>query len=126
MVIPIPTRRQRVERIKKDWGYEHVIANDNKYCLKVLQLTPGKQSSLHYHAKKDEMFLVVFGSCWLEVGKRRRHLIEGCFQRIRPGTPHRLSFPKSQKGIGCLLVEVSTIHDDSDVFRIEKSGPCNA
>jgi len=125
MLIPVPSRQQHVDRIQKKWGYEHVIVNNDKYCCKVLQLMRGKQSSLHYHPKKDELFYIVFGHCTLEYGKRKRKLCEGNFQRLRPGVAHRFSLSRKAGVIGCLIVEVSTKHDDSDVVRIEPSGICS-
>jgi mannose-6-phosphate isomerase-like protein (cupin superfamily) len=110
-----------VEIIHKLWGEEHVMVNEPEYCLKKLLLAPGHQSSLHYHRKKKETFFVEAGSCRLELHKKNgvqiHNLVEGRVVTITPGTPHRIY---EASGL-CILIEVSTHHDDLDVVRLEES-----
>lgn len=102
--------------IPKVWGYEKWLENNNKYCCKLLSLNNGYQGSLHYHKNKDEMFLVTKGHVRLEKDDKVLHLREGSFIRLTPGTVHRF------RGIeDSLIIEVSTHHDERDVYRIEKS-----
>ena len=43
--------------VSKGWGWEERILN----CGKRLFVKKGKQCSLHYHAQKDETFLIIYG-----------------------------------------------------------------
>ena len=104
------------ERVDKLWGFEDVLYNGD-YCIKVLNLNPDYQSSLHYHPTKHETFLVILGECDMQVGEVTKRFVRGDYQVIPPGTPHRF------RAIGglCLVVEASSHHDDADVVRIEES-----
>jgi mannose-6-phosphate isomerase len=115
-------------RIEKLWGWEDIVHN-NIYCMKMLYLRPGFQSSMHYHPKKDETFLVVNGCCDLEVADgwnygdplysmiQTLRMVPGDSRHLRPGTPHRFRAVND----GCMIVEASTPHSDTDVVRIEPS-----
>src|SRR5216684_4232866 len=58
--------------VEKVWGSEQWLRNDDKYCMKILTLKAGYQSSLHMHKVKVETFLVVSGAVKLEVIKGYR------------------------------------------------------
>ena len=45
--------------IKKDWGAEVHIANNNNYCLKYLIFFKDKQFSFHVHSLKTELCIIV-------------------------------------------------------------------
>jgi rfaE bifunctional protein kinase chain/domain len=102
--------------VPKVWGFEKWLENNDKYCSKLLSLNKGYQCSLHYHKIKDEMFLVAKGHIRLELGDKVLHLKENNFIRIPPGTHHRFRGLEDSE-----ILEVSTHHDDSDSYRIEKS-----
>jgi len=126
MMIPIPNSEQEVKRVEKVWGREHWITNTKYYCLKLLALTPGMSSSLHYHRRKRETFWVLSGECDIQIGKRKsgiRHMIPGSFITIEPGLIHRFFNKPDSTGEVCLIAEASTFHDDDDVLRLEPSGP---
>lgn len=114
--------------VDKLWGREQWLTNNDKYCMKILYLQPGYQSSLHYHEHKDETFLVIDGAVTLEVmhgyklGKENaplHRMVLGPlnFHRLSPGTPHRFSAIKGE----AVIVEASTPHSDADVVRLEES-----
>src|SRR6266403_5927797 len=104
-------------RVTKLWGTEDIIENSDLYCMKLLRLQPGFQSSLHYHLNKDETFLVIYGVCDLEVAGTTRRMVVGDHQRIQPLTEHRFRAVNDL----CCVVEASTYHDDEDVIRLEES-----
>jgi D-lyxose ketol-isomerase len=112
------------EVIKKVWGTEEVYVNEPEYCFKILRLNRGFQSSLHYHKKKKETFLVRYGTCTLEVHKkdvRQLHqLSTGDSFVLQPGQPHRF-WVEATAADNCVVYEVSTHHDDDDVVRLEES-----
>lgn len=108
-------------RIDKEWGFEQVICNTEHYCSKFLHVKPGFQCSLHYHTLKDETFYVLDGECTLQtacIDPFPQTLSRGQSRHIPPGLPHRFASKE-----GCILLETSTHHEDSDVVRIEPSGP---
>ncbi len=50
--------------VNKSWGNELWVVNDkeNDYCGKILEIDPGKGTSLHFHSNKHETFFVLDGS----------------------------------------------------------------
>lgn len=108
--------RESAYAVTKLWGKETWLENNEKYCCKILTLKKGFQCSLHRHAVKDEMFLVIDGHVRLEAGERVLEMREGHFVRIQPGVLHRF------RGIeDSTIIEVSTHHDDADSYRVEES-----
>lgn len=112
------------EYIAKLWGMEEVLVNNDKYCSKLLWITPGFQCSLHYHDIKHETFVAMDGLTRVEYyidGKQTETILVGWRRDVLtlpPKTPHRFW---SMGGQGSLLLEVSTPHSDADVTRIEPS-----
>lgn len=108
-------------RVDKVWGFEQIVVNTPLYCAKFLHVQPGKKCSLHYHKIKDETFYVLDGECGMQTSLVAPVPIpvmhKGQGQYIPPGLPHRFSSER-----GCILLEVSTHHDDADVVRLEPSG----
>ena len=116
-------------KVKKLWGLERWLHNDDKYCMKVLEIEPGWQSSMHYHRTKEETFLVVQGKIKLEImphyrrspdfGDAVRKIYLQPFQAytLEPYTPHRFT----AIGARAIVVEASMLHDDGDVVRLEES-----
>lgn len=107
---------ESIDAVPKLWGYEKWLENNDKYCCKLLSINKGYQCSLHYHKEKDEMFFVTKGHVRLESDGEVIHMRAGNFARILPGTKHRF------RGIeDSMIIEVSTHHEESDSYRIEKS-----
>ena len=102
--------------VEKQWGTETVIANNERYCGKVMRLKEGWQCSLHHHKIKDETFYVLEGIVWFEHGDRSFELRAGDTVHVAPGTKHRFGGITS-----AIMIEVSTPHSDDDVYRDEGS-----
>ena len=109
-----------INDVEKIWGREFWVVNNDKYCMKFLFIQPGGCSSLHSHKKKDETFYVDEGYCFLEVDGTTTRLETGDSVHLEPGMKHRFWVPKEQPH-GCMIVEVSTTHDEADVVRYEAS-----
>ena len=108
--------------VKKAWGCETWLVNEEEYCAKILEIIPGYQCSLHRHEIKKETFIVQAGVVRLEQRGVRGEvidemLVEGDSRTIMPKTPHRFSSHN-----GATILEVSTHHSDSDVVRYTDSG----
>jgi mannose-6-phosphate isomerase-like protein (cupin superfamily) len=101
-------------RIEKNWGYEEIIHNGD-YCCKLLVYTKPIASSLHYHEKKHETFVVASGFFAMDGGKGHP------YQCCKPGDFIVLP-PRHQHRIRCLepgtIVEASTHDDPSDCVRL--------
>ncbi len=109
------------QAVKKVWGRELWVVNNELYCAKYLYVEPGFACSLHRHLVKDETFAILNGSCTLEFGNSVREMGAGDVERIAPRTWHRFS---NRGNSLCIILEVSTHHEDSDVERREPSRDC--
>ena len=114
----------RPKRVDKLWGYELWLANENieGYCGKILYIEPGKSSSMHFHVNKHETFYILEGELTVvvidtETTDRHLHIVqEGDTFAIDRYTPHQLS----ANGAPVKFIEMSTFHEDSDSYRIER------
>ena len=109
----------------KLWGHEVELVNNESYCAKFLVLKPGYQCSLHCHKVKKETFIVYEGVVELEVldlegYKSVNRLEEGDSYTLEPQYYHRFSTPA-----GATILEISTPHSDSDVYRLVDSRKLN-
>ena len=105
----------------KGWGSENWIANNDRYCLKILKFDKAAEFSMHYHIIKDETWYVYSGTLLLEYfdlsnAKRQSlKLMPGSIVRIPPNTPHKLIALTNAE-----IFEVSTQHFETDSYRIEQ------
>lgn len=108
-------------KVPKGWGEELIIENNEKYCGKLLIFKKDCKFSMHYHLIKDETWYVNEGEFlykWIdtETADVREHILkEGDVVRQRPGQPHQLI--ALTDGV---IFEVSTMHFDSDSYRVWK------
>lgn len=108
--------------VKKLWGTEFVLVNNDSYCWKLLKVMPHFQSSIHCHLEKDETFVGIQGVVQLNIhkGSGEVHAVH-C---IHPGEVYRLRprvFHSFQAINVAWVSEISTPHSDSDVQRIKES-----
>lgn len=105
--------------VKKGWGLEIHIVNNNNYCLKYLVFFKGKKFSLHKHALKQELWLCTWGSfeCFLKKDDFEDYFLfeQGDKIEIMPGTEHQLKALTN-----CIITEVSTPDYPEDSIRMEK------
>ena len=86
---------------------------NREYCKKVLVQLPGQLHPWHYHKRKEETFLVVWGVLEVEVDGRRKTLLPGDSHVVMPGVWHRFWTDG-----GCVFEEISTTHfADDSVYR---------
>jgi len=102
--------------VPKSWGEEHWIVNRD-YCGKKLVLKKGHRCSLHFHKVKDEVFYVIKGKVFLELGSEQHILGVGDHRHVAIGTVHRFTGLEDAE-----IIEFSTHHEDSDSHRVEIGG----
>lgn len=103
--------------VSKVWGEEIWICNKFKYCGKILTLKKGFRCSLHTHKIKDESFYILDGKVLMEVGTEIQTMKEGDVVHILPKVYHRFTGLEDSR-----IIEISTLHFDSDSYRKELSG----
>lgn len=108
---------QRIKKVKKDWGYEKWLVNNDLYCGKIIFIKKGHRCSIHYHKNKDETFYVLKGNIILELFGDKIELKEGDSYRLLPGTVHRFIGT-----VDSTILEISTHHEDSDSYRLLVGG----
>ena len=105
--------------IKKRWGSEFVICNNEEFCGKILLFCKGAQFSMHFHASKREVFYVLRGIIQLTVIDtttslhETRQLSIGEIVEIPRLTPHQIKALTEAE-----VIEFSTHHEDSDSYRV--------
>jgi len=103
--------------VSKAWGKEFWIVNCPEYCGKLLFIDRDAESSYHYHKEKKETFYCIEGFASLTVEGKPYHLHLMTWPKtILPGQKH--GFHARRKTV---LLEISTHHDENDVFRLTES-----
>jgi sialic acid synthase SpsE/mannose-6-phosphate isomerase-like protein (cupin superfamily) len=82
---------------------------NREYCKKVLVQLPGQMHPLHFHKRKEETFLILWGSLHIELDGRHKLLERGDTLLVMPGVWHRF-----WSEIGCVFEEISTTHFVND------------
>jgi quercetin dioxygenase-like cupin family protein len=103
--------------VKKTWGGEIHISNNNDYCLKYLVFFKHKQFSFHSHNLKRELWHCLHGrlECVLQKGEVKDYLIfkQGDKIQIERNVIHQLQAIRNS-----ILVEVSTKDYPEDSIRL--------
>ena len=60
-------KKKKVKRKTTGWGNELEVHNGDGYCGRILTIEEGKQSSYHYHLKKNETFYVLDGTLEIDL-----------------------------------------------------------
>ena len=108
--------------IKKTWGHEEIIVNNDNYCGKLLVFNPNCNASLHFHIVKHETFYVSAGKFTLKyinpetAESSIRTLNVGDIVIIKPGLCHQLFAGED----GGTIIEFSTTDYISDSYRISR------
>ena len=116
---PVFEKSGEVRKVQKGWGHELWIANNDRYCGKVLHYDrKGVVSSSHFHSDKIESFFAM-GRFLFYYKDTKGFTVHATLERgdvvhIPACTPHQLE-PLED---GAEIFEVSILHDDNDVIRI--------
>jgi mannose-6-phosphate isomerase-like protein (cupin superfamily) len=113
------SRKEKVEKVEKGWGYEIIFVNDLEYCGKILHFEKGKKFSMHYHIEKKETWYVASGEFlfyWIDT---RNGIMYTEKLRVGDTITNERGQPHQLEAIECGdIYEVSTMHKDSDSYRI--------
>ena len=101
--------------VSKTWGHEEIIHN-GAYCCKKLVYTRAISSSLHYHEKKHETFVVGSGQFELEIQGVLRIMKPGDSEVVPPLVAHRLRCV-----VPGTVFEASSHDDPEDCVRLVPS-----
>jgi len=114
--------RKPVHFVKKGWGGEVWIANNELYCGKILRFDQGKRCSLHFHKLKTESFYLHSGRLLLRIMEsfeattvEEFELVAGECMDIAPGLVHQMVALEDSE-----LFEFSTQHFEEDSYRLVK------
>jgi len=104
----------------KGWGREVWIANNDRYCGKILEIKQGKRCSLHYHQVKTETFYLRSGRLKVRVKESADSdaieefvLNPGDCMDIPIGLVHQMEALEDAE-----LYEFSTQHFETDSHRL--------
>lgn len=109
--------------VKKGWGYESHLLNNENLCVKVMNIGYRKECSLHFHIKKEELFFIMEGIMLFDFIDTKTaeimtsKLSAGDSVYIPKGVPHRFTGASLD---GCLFLECSTHDDPEDSYRVQK------
>jgi hypothetical protein len=129
VVWPYTTKVISNHVVEKEWGIEHII-QQQPYAVKIMELKPGFQVSVHWHAEKDETFILISGSLIIETidqnGDRAFYYLNKPFESItlKHYVPHTFYCLDNQIE-NTIFIEASTEDKASDSYRFTKSGPRN-
>jgi|TARA_R110000824_G_scaffold11540_2_gene50371 quercetin dioxygenase-like cupin family protein len=111
-----------MKHVKKGWGWERWIVNNEEYCGKLLFLKSGKRCSWHYHVLKDEVFYIQSGRIMVyyseedDITKAKQTILKpGDNFHVYRGLRHQMVAMEESE-----VFEFSTQHFDSDSHRIIK------
>lgn len=113
--------RKPLQEVQKGWGKEIWLANNDKYCGKILKFNAGSKFSMHYHVDKEETFYILDGHLKLKyfdlsnAEEKIQDLYSGDVVDIPQFNPHKIEAIKEST-----IIEISTHHEDSDSYRISK------
>jgi len=120
-VWPTAQKKQTASIVKKGWGHEVIIINNEKYCGKILHFKKDAKFSMHFHIKKVETWYVSSGKFifkWIDASNANvkvEELLPGDIITNEIGEPHQILCIEEGD-----IFEVSTTHYDSDSYRVMK------
>ena len=99
--------------VTKDGSTIREYVHSERQSLAEASLEPGRATQRHYHARSEEIYLVLDGSGELEVAGERRPVGRGDAILIPPGAWHQLTAGDAGVTILCCCVPP---YSDGDTF----------
>ena len=95
----------------RETGVAMIDCVNREYCKKILIMLPGQDHPNHYHAKKEETFVVLHGDLKLDLDGEIVFLHKGDVMTVERNKKHSFSSEN-----GCIFEEISTTHYVNDSF----------
>src|SRR3989344_7817866 len=105
-----------IKIVSKEWGEEHWLVNNEKYCGKKMFIKEGYYCSYHKHKIKEETFYILDGEIEIIYKGNYLKVKSGETLHINPGEYHSFRALKDT-----IFFEFSTQHLDEDNYRLTKS-----
>jgi quercetin dioxygenase-like cupin family protein len=102
--------------LEKSWGVirEYVL---NQVCtVRILEMTAGQSTSVHYHRLRDDMWIILDDGLEVEVDEKRYFPTAGDEFVIKAGVPHRIF--AGETGGRVLEIDFGFTTED-DILQIE-------
>lgn len=77
--------------LDKPYGRNHLLDAEAEHGISFAVLLPGRTTSLHWHARRRELFCVRAGQLDVTLGDERRSLAAGELAGSTPGVAHALA-----------------------------------
>lgn len=84
---------------------------NREYCKKILIVLPGQNHPAHYHAQKEETFVILHGDLSITLNGEEKHLGKGDVMTVERKVNHNFFSEK-----GCVFEEISTTHIPNDSY----------
>lgn len=97
-------------------GVAMIDCINREYCKKILVMLPGQAHPEHYHVKKEETFIILYGELNIVLEEEEKQLHKGDVITIERNRRHGFSSAK-----GCIFEEISTTHYENDSYYRELS-----
>ena len=107
-------RRDATPFVTKDGSTIREYVHSERQSVAEASLEPGGATKRHYHARSEEIYLVLEGGGELEVAGDRRVVSPGDAILIPPGAWHRLT--AGEQGVTILCCCVPPYSDDDTYF----------
>jgi quercetin dioxygenase-like cupin family protein len=102
--------------VKKPWGYEYLVYENENVGLWFLYIAPGQSTSMHCHPKKTTGLVVLDGEVEISFLADKRQLKSLDKVMIRRGLFHST---KAISDKGAFIFEIETPVDKQDLVRLE-------
>lgn len=99
-----------IENYRKT-GVAMIDCINREYCKKILVLLPGQSHPEHYHVKKEETFIILYGELEIMLAGEKKRLHKGDIITVERNSAH--SF---KTDTGCIFEEISTTHYANDSY----------
>jgi mannose-6-phosphate isomerase len=107
-----------IERDERPWGMYEVLAEEDGYKVKRIEVNAGHRLSLQMHKRRSEHWVIVTGEALVTLGDRETTLRANQNALIPPQTKHRVANP----GPGPLVfieVQCGSYLGEDDITRFE-------
>lgn len=108
------------EIVMRPWGYYQVLDEGFGWLLKRIVVNPGEATSLQYHERRDEHWIVVQGCAHVicrGANPSVRYMLVGDTLTVNQGIVHRI---ENFGIVSFVLIEVQLGEpDETDIVRLE-------